>query len=157
MHGRIIAWALVVLSQSAYGLTIYKYTDANGVVTYTDQAVRGAQVFVFRDQMVEKTDHQVRLERKSQGTAEILVVHNELYAPVEVELKIEQQPTSVLYRAPLDGSFQLAVKFNWPLYLRKMPPVRCSLLRVCAMCWEIPTKPLGALPILCRGAEGPFA
>lgn len=103
MQGRILALGLMLLSHAAHGLTIYKYTDANGVVTYTDQAVRGAQVFVFRDQMVEKTDHQVRLERKQQGAAEQLIVHNELYAPVEVELKLEStanlaQPAGTLRR-----------------------------------------------------------
>ena len=50
----LAAWLL--LSGQASALTIYKYTDANGVVTYTDKAAPGAQVFVFRDRMVEQQD-----------------------------------------------------------------------------------------------------
>jgi murein DD-endopeptidase MepM/ murein hydrolase activator NlpD len=82
-----LAW---LASAPALGLTIYKYTDANGVVTYTDQAVSGAQVFVFRDRMVERLDLRVKLETKKHDAGETLLVHNDLYAPVEIELALEQ-------------------------------------------------------------------
>ncbi|MBX9756600.1 MAG: DUF4124 domain-containing protein, partial [Pseudomonadaceae bacterium] len=54
--------AALLLANLAQALTIYKYTDASGVVTYTDKAAPGAQVFVFRDRMVEHIDQQVKLE-----------------------------------------------------------------------------------------------
>ena len=43
---------LALLSGQSYAFTVYKYTDENGVVTYTDKAKAGAQVFVFNDRMV---------------------------------------------------------------------------------------------------------
>ena len=91
MLGRFLSLLLLLgLSLPAAALTIYKYTDANGVVTYTDQAVAGAQVFVFRDRMVERLDLAVKLETKKHAAGETLLLRNELFAPVEVELRIEQ-------------------------------------------------------------------
>ncbi|MGQ7816564.1 peptidoglycan DD-metalloendopeptidase family protein [Metapseudomonas furukawaii] len=88
MLGRLLSLLLAGLSLPAAALTIYKYTDANGVVTYTDKAVAGAQVFVFRDRMVERLDLSVKLETKKHAAGETLVLHNELFAPVEVELSL---------------------------------------------------------------------
>ena len=53
---------LLLLAAPSQALTVYKYVDQNGVVTYSDQAVAGAQVFVFRDRMVERLDLQVKME-----------------------------------------------------------------------------------------------
>ena len=50
----------------------------------------GAQVFVFRDRMVEKLDNLVKLETKKHDAGETLVLRNDLYAPVEVELRLER-------------------------------------------------------------------
>lgn len=49
----LIASLLSLLCGQSYALTVYKYTDANGVVTYTDKAKAGAKIFVFSDRMVE--------------------------------------------------------------------------------------------------------
>lgn len=90
MLGRwILFCSLWLVVGPALGLTIYKYTDGNGVVTYTDKAVSGAQVFVFRDRMVERLDLQVKLETRKHDAGETLLVRNDLYAPVEIELKLE--------------------------------------------------------------------
>lgn len=85
---------LLVASQAA-ALTIYKYTDANGVVTYTDKATAGAQVFVFRDRMVERLDNQVKLETQKHAAGDTLLVRNDLYAPVQIELKLEQVDNAI--------------------------------------------------------------
>ncbi|AYF89422.1 MULTISPECIES: peptidoglycan DD-metalloendopeptidase family protein [unclassified Pseudomonas] len=91
MLGRFLSLVLLLgASLPAAAVTIYKYTDANGVVTYTDKAVSGAQVFVFRDRMVERLDLSVKLETKKHDAGETLVLRNELFAPVEVELRIDQ-------------------------------------------------------------------
>ncbi|MFZ6048193.1 peptidoglycan DD-metalloendopeptidase family protein [Pseudomonas sp. CR3202] len=91
MLGRFLSLLLLAgASLPAAALTIYKYTDANGVVTYTDQAVAGASVFVFRDRMVERLDLSVKLETKKHAAGETLLLRNELFAPVEVELRIDQ-------------------------------------------------------------------
>ena len=91
MLGRsFIFCALLLAAGQASALTIYKYVDQHGTVTYSDKAVPGAQVFVFRDRMVEKLDNLVKLETKKHDAGETLVLRNDLYAPVEVELRVER-------------------------------------------------------------------
>ncbi|MFN3579197.1 MAG: peptidoglycan DD-metalloendopeptidase family protein [Pseudomonas sp.] len=79
----------LLLASPALASTIYKYVDDNGIVTYTDRKVKGAQVFVFRDDMVETFDKEVFVTTQKHDGGETLIVHNELFAPVEVELSIE--------------------------------------------------------------------
>ena len=96
MLGRILlllGLSLAVMPASA--LTIYKYTDANGVVTYSDQAAPGARVFVFRDRMVEKLDNQVKLETRKHAAGETLLVRNDLFAPVDIELSLSNVSNAV--------------------------------------------------------------
>jgi murein DD-endopeptidase MepM/ murein hydrolase activator NlpD len=91
MFGRLLFLAgLLVATAPVAALTIYKYTDANGVVTYTDKAAAGAQVFVFRDRMVERIDREVKLETQKHAAGETLLVNNDLYAPVEIELRLDR-------------------------------------------------------------------
>lgn len=82
----LLLCGLFIVATSAVAMTIYKSTDANGVVSYSDRPTRGAQVFVFRDQMVEHLDRQVRLDIKKQKGVDSVFVRNDLYAPVEIEL-----------------------------------------------------------------------
>ncbi|WP_213937792.1 peptidoglycan DD-metalloendopeptidase family protein [Pseudomonas sp. dw_612] len=77
---------LFMASTSAVAMTIYKSTDANGVVSYSDRPTKGSQVFVFRDRMVEHLERQVYLDIKKQKGVDVVFVRNDLYAPVEVEL-----------------------------------------------------------------------
>lgn len=96
MLGRILlllGLSLAVMPASA--LTIYKYTDANGVVTYSDQAAPGARVFLFRDRMVEKLDNQVKLETRKHAAGETLLVRNDLFAPVDIELSLSNVSNAV--------------------------------------------------------------
>jgi murein DD-endopeptidase MepM/ murein hydrolase activator NlpD len=91
MLGRsLIFCALLLAAGQASALTIYKYVDKHGTVTYSDKAVAGAQVFVFRDRMVEKLDNLVKLETKKHDAGETLVLRNDLYAPVEIELSLDR-------------------------------------------------------------------
>jgi murein DD-endopeptidase MepM/ murein hydrolase activator NlpD len=91
MFGRVLLLAgLLAATAQVSALTIYKYTDANGVVTYTDKAAPGAQVFVFRDRMVEHIDRDVKLETQKHAAGETLLVNNQLYAPVEIELRLDR-------------------------------------------------------------------
>ncbi len=80
-----------LLSSQSYAITVYKYTDANGVVTYTDQVQTGAQVFVFNDRMVERIENDITLTTRQQDHGATLLLRNNLHAPVEVELVLEQQ------------------------------------------------------------------
>ena len=96
MLGRILlllGLSLAVMPASA--LTIYKYTHANGVVTYSDQAAPGARVFLFRDRMVEKLDNQVKLETRKHAAGETLLVRNDLFAPVDIELSLSNVSNAV--------------------------------------------------------------
>lgn len=81
---------MLLASPALLGSTIYKYTDANGVVTYTDKRVQGAQVFVFSDRMVENNERQVYVTTRKHDGGDTLIVRNDLYAPVEIELKITE-------------------------------------------------------------------
>src|SRR5690606_14850624 len=44
---------------------------------------------VFRDRMVERLDLQVKLETNKHDAGETLLIRNDLFAPVEIELKFE--------------------------------------------------------------------
>lgn len=83
-----ILCVLLLTAQSAAALTIYKFTDANGVVSFTDRPTPGSAVVVFRDRMVEHFERQVHLDVKKANGIDSLYVRNDLYAPVEVELKL---------------------------------------------------------------------
>src|SRR5690606_7907331 len=86
MRTYFLGAALLLASPALLGSTIYKYTDANGVVTYTDQRVQGAQVFVFRDRMVENNDRQVYVTTRKHAGGDTLEANNDLYVPAELEL-----------------------------------------------------------------------
>lgn len=96
MLGRSLFFCAALLAAGqASALTIYKYVDRHGTVTYSDKAVPGAQVFVFRDRMVEKLDNLVKLETKKHAAGETLLVRNDLYAPVEIELRLDKLVNAV--------------------------------------------------------------
>ncbi|MCL5043376.1 MAG: M23 family metallopeptidase [Gammaproteobacteria bacterium] len=78
----------LLLCSSALGSTIYKYVDENGVVTYTDRRVQGAEIIIFNDTIEEPTENSVYVETRKHPGGETLIVHNELFTPVEVELSI---------------------------------------------------------------------
>ena len=84
----LILCALLLAAQSAGAVTIYRFTDANGVVSFTDRPTPGASVMVFKDRMVEHIERQVKLSTKRDKGVDSLYVRNDLYAPVEIELKI---------------------------------------------------------------------
>ncbi|WP_437270282.1 peptidoglycan DD-metalloendopeptidase family protein [Stutzerimonas balearica] len=133
MLGRILlllGLSLAVMPASA--LTIYKYTDANGVVTYSDQAAPGARVFVFRDRMVEKLDNQVKLETRKHAAGETLLVRNDLFAPVDIELSLSNVSNAV-------GAPDKPIR--WVL-----PPR--SQIRLATLAPRDPAKPLRYIPRL---------
>ena len=84
----LLPLTLLLASPLLLAGNIYKYTDANGVTTYTDRKVEGAEVIVFRDAMVENVDREVYVTKQRHAGGETLIVHNDLFAPVEVRLSI---------------------------------------------------------------------
>lgn len=76
-------------AQPALAVAVYKYRDANGVVTFTDQPTRGAKVLFYGDRFIEKLDTNVRIEKQPLQSGEMLTLVNDLHAPVEIELTIK--------------------------------------------------------------------
>lgn len=69
---------------------IYQHIDANGTVTYSDQPFSGSKVVNFDDEIVENIENQVHLSTVKHAGGETLKIRNDLYAPVEIRLKLEQ-------------------------------------------------------------------
>ncbi|WP_263263692.1 M23 family metallopeptidase [Pseudomonas sp. RIT-PI-S] len=89
MRWRYLLSALVAAACShAQAVAIYKFVDANGVVNYTDRVTPGARRLVFEDRMVESLAAQVRLNTRRMGTKVSYEAQNDLYAPVQVELRL---------------------------------------------------------------------
>lgn len=91
----VITAALLGTAAQASSLTVYKYTDAAGVVTYSDRAVPGAAVLRLGDEVEERLEERVRLDISRHAAGETLRVHNELYAPVQIELSLEDVDNAV--------------------------------------------------------------
>lgn len=91
MSLRLLTIATLLLGGTAQagGVTVYKYTDAAGVVTYSDRAVPGAAVLRLGDEVEERLESRVRLEVTRHPAGETLRVHNDLHAPVQIELALE--------------------------------------------------------------------
>lgn len=107
---------LAMASNLAVAMTIYKSTDANGVVSYSDRPSKGAKVFVFQDRMVERLERQVYLDIKKQKGADVVFVRNDLYAPVEIALaftglsNVRGAPTQTIRRVlPARSNTRLAL------------------------------------------------
>ncbi|RON66408.1 M23 family metallopeptidase [Pseudomonas fluorescens] len=107
---------LFLASSSVVAMTIYKSTDANGVVSYSDRPSKGSQVFVFQDRMVERLERQVYLDIKKQKGADVVFVRNALYAPVEIALaftgvsNVRGVPTKTIRRVlPARSNTRLAL------------------------------------------------
>jgi len=91
MPARLLLFCALLLSAGpALAMTIYQSRDAYGVVTYSDRPIVGARPFIFRDRMDEKLDSQVHLQATPHPGGVHFSVYNELYAPVEVELRLER-------------------------------------------------------------------
>lgn len=92
----LLSLLLSCLAAPAGALTIYKHVDANGVVTYSDQARPGARVFQLQPGRLrapgpqgDAPDARVRLDTQRHAGGHTLRVHNDLFAPVEIELRLE--------------------------------------------------------------------
>ncbi|MCK9813188.1 M23 family metallopeptidase [Pseudomonas sp. MAFF 302046] len=82
----LLLCGLLLAAPWVVAMTIYKTTDADGVVSYSDRPSPGAQVFLFQDRMVERLERQVHLDIQKRNGVDSVFVRNDLYAPVEVEL-----------------------------------------------------------------------
>jgi len=86
----LLLCALLSASASSLGMTIYKTTDNFGVASYSERPSPGAKAFELREPMFERLDGQVRLQTEPFPGGVRFVVRNELYVPMQVELRIDQ-------------------------------------------------------------------
>ncbi|MBG8558405.1 M23 family metallopeptidase [Pseudomonas qingdaonensis] len=105
--------ALLLAAGPSWAMTIYKNTDADGVVSYSDRPSPGARALVFRDRMLEQLGQQVQLQVSKYADGVRFSARNELHAPVEVELRLER----------LGNVQNLA-----PRIVRRVVPARSTLL-----------------------------
>jgi murein DD-endopeptidase MepM/ murein hydrolase activator NlpD len=116
-RGRWVIWLALVLAPAVAATTIYKYQDPAGVWHYSDQrpADRSAQVEVL--QLFGSTPAQqrtVRVERRGDPRAPLLVAVNRNHAPVELRLTLRNldnlRPARALpahYLVPARGELPL--------------------------------------------------
>lgn len=90
-RNRVLLSSLLLYSLFSYTVAapVYRYVDNNGVVTYTDKNMPGANVVKFNDEIVEHIENQVKLHTIKHAGGETLKIKNELYAPVEIQLSLE--------------------------------------------------------------------
>ncbi|MGY4491640.1 peptidoglycan DD-metalloendopeptidase family protein [Pseudomonas sp. TE3610] len=117
---------LAIVCGQAGATTIYKYTDAYGVTSYTDRPTRGAKVLVFADRMNERLDQQVHLNVGKQPGVTTFSARNDLYAPVEVELRLNNLGN---------------VRPGTPSVVRKVLPARSTLV-LATLVAQKPGQPL---------------
>lgn len=86
----LLFYALLLACGPVLATTIYKSTDAYGVVSYSDRPMVGAKALVFRDRMLETLEGQVQLQANQVATGVRFSARNDTYAPVEVELRLER-------------------------------------------------------------------
>jgi len=82
--------ALLSASASSLGVTLYKTVDNFGVASYSDRYSPGAKTFELNEPMLERIDGQVRLQAETFPGGVRFLVRNELYVPMQVELRIDQ-------------------------------------------------------------------
>ncbi|MCG8292894.1 peptidoglycan DD-metalloendopeptidase family protein [Pseudomonas entomophila] len=101
MPARLLLFcALLMASASSLAMTIYKTTDNFGVVSYSDRPSPGAKPFIFREPMVERLDRQVRLQAEPFPGGVRFIARNELYVPLEVELRVDKLANAFGGNAP---------------------------------------------------------
>jgi len=129
MPSRLLLFcALLTASASSVAMTLYRTTDAYGVVSYSEHDSEGAKAYViFREPMVERLDGQVRLYSEVITGGMRFSAHNELFAPVEVELRLQ--------------GLSNAQGGNAPRIVRKVLPARSTQLLSVVMAQ--PGKQLG--------------
>jgi murein DD-endopeptidase MepM/ murein hydrolase activator NlpD len=92
---QIALLALMSVATSAQARSVYKYTDANGVVSFTDQYTRAEPFNPVEVDMWEPDQDAVQLRYTKNGN---LYLYNSLYGPVTVTLKMNRQDNIIAHR-----------------------------------------------------------
>ncbi|MDR6710636.1 murein DD-endopeptidase MepM/ murein hydrolase activator NlpD [Pseudomonas hunanensis] len=115
----LLLCVLLTASASSVAMTLYKTTDAYGVVSYSDRPSLGAKPLVLRDSMVERLDSQVHLDAEAFAGGVRFMARNQLFAPVEVELRLQ--------------GLSNALGSNAPRIVRKVLPARSTQMLTVVM------------------------
>ncbi|HGM5582498.1 TPA: M23 family metallopeptidase [Pseudomonas putida] len=81
--------SLLLASAPGMAMTLYSTTDTFGVASYSYQPSPGARAMALREPMVERLDDQVRLQPETFAEGVRFLARNDLFAPVEVELRLQ--------------------------------------------------------------------
>ncbi|MFB4391292.1 MULTISPECIES: M23 family metallopeptidase [unclassified Pseudomonas] len=106
--------ALLTVSAPGMAMTLYSTTDTFGVASYSYQPSPGARTKVLRDTPLERIDDQVRLHSEPFASGVRFLARNDLFAPVEVELRLTRLSNA-------QGS-------NAPRIVRRVLPPRSTLV-----------------------------
>jgi murein DD-endopeptidase MepM/ murein hydrolase activator NlpD len=82
--------ASLTASASSLGMTIYKTTDNFGVASYSERPCPGAKALELGEPMFEQVEGKVRLQTEPFPGGVRFLVRNELYVPMQVELRVDQ-------------------------------------------------------------------
>lgn len=85
-------YALLLFCYGCFSIAapIYQRIDNNGVVTYSDQLLPGSKTVDLNDEIIERIENQVHLNTVKHSGGETLKIRNDLYAPVEIQVKLEE-------------------------------------------------------------------
>ena len=91
----LITMVSLFCAVSVHAGSVYKYVDANGVVSYTDQYARAQPFNPVEIEIWEPDQDAVQLRYTKNGN---LYLHNSLYGPVTVTLKMNRQDNIIAHR-----------------------------------------------------------
>lgn len=91
----LVMMVLLLCVVSAHAGSVYKYVDANGIVSYTDQYDRAQPFNPIEIDVWEPDQDAVQLRYTKNGN---LYLHNSLYGPVTVTLKMNRQDNLIAHR-----------------------------------------------------------
>jgi len=91
----LLTLGLLLCAASVHAGSVYKYVDANGVVSYTDQYDRAQPFNPVEIEIWEPDQDAVQLRYTKNGN---LYLHNSLYGPVTVTLKMNRQDNIIAHR-----------------------------------------------------------
>ncbi|MDF0733376.1 M23 family metallopeptidase [Pseudomonas entomophila] len=86
----LLFFILLTASASGLAMTLYTTTDTYGVASYSYQPSPGARAMALREPMVERLDEHIRLHSEAFAGGVRFLARNDLFAPVEVELRLER-------------------------------------------------------------------
>jgi hypothetical protein len=99
----LLAAASLLLPAMAGAKNIYKYTDENGILHFTDRAPE--ETVQFETVYMER-EPEPRISMRQEGTKEspVYILFNDFWGPVEIELKLTDA-VNVLTEPPLPARF----------------------------------------------------